>query len=134
MNITLSKEEIRYMGMAEERTRAKIKDCITGEQIIFIVEKGELGKAIGKGARNIGALSKIFNKKVKFVEYDDDDESFVRNLFKPYKVKKVRINENMAEIEIEQSDKGKAIGKNGRNIKMARKIARRYHGIDLKII
>ncbi len=134
MSITLSSKEIWYIGIVEERTQAKIVDCIGNDLIAFIVEKGELGKAIGKNARNLEALQKIFKKRVKFVEYDKNKERFVKNLFKPYKLEKVVMDEGTAKVTINQNDKGKAIGKNGRNIKIIRKIAKRHHGIEVKVI
>jgi len=51
MKITLSQEEMSYIALAEDVTNAPIVDCVEMEnRVTFIVEKGKLGKAIGKGA------------------------------------------------------------------------------------
>ncbi len=140
MKITLSHEEMHYIALAEDVTGAPIIDCIEMEdRITYIVEKGKLGKAIGKNAKNIKTLEKMLRKEVKFVEYDKDKKSFITNLFKPYKLDEVVVMEGdegtIVNVTITQDDKGKAIGKNGRNINILREIAKRHHDIImLKIL
>jgi N utilization substance protein A len=106
---------------------------------VFIVEKGQLGIAIGSQAKNLEKLRMLFKKIVKFVEFDEDKTRFVQNLCKPYNVTKVRFEENdgtsVARIEVNPRDKSKLIGKGGRNINMIRKMAQRHHQIkDVQII
>ncbi len=140
MKITLSNEEIRYIALAEDITKAPIVDCLELEnRVTFIVEKGKLGKAIGKKAKNIKGLEKMMKKEVKFVEFDTDKKIFIKNLFKPYKLDEVVVMNGeggtFVNVTITQNDKGKAIGKNGRNINILREIAKRHHDIvTLKIL
>ncbi len=133
MKIKLTQQEMHYIAVAEVMTGAKIIDCIERDnRITFIVAKGKLGKAIGKEARNIKKLEGIFKKEVRFVEYDDDKKQFIINLFKPFKLEKIVINEeeNRVSVVVNARDKGKAIGKEGRNINILREIAKRQHGIE----
>ena len=133
MKIKLTQQEMHYIAVAEVMTGASIIDCIErGNRITFIVAKGKLGKAIGKEARNIKKLESIFKKEVRFVEYDDDKKQFIINLFKPFKLEKVVVNEeeNRVSVVVNARDKGKAIGKEGRNINILREIAKRQHGIE----
>jgi N utilization substance protein A len=140
MKITLSNEEISYIALAEDVTKAPIIDCVEMEnRITFIVEKGKLGKAIGKKAKNIKSLERMFKKEVKFVEYDTNKKTFIANLFKPYKLDEVVVMEGedgtAVNVTITQNDKGKAIGKNGRNINILREIAKRHHDVvQLKVL
>ncbi|NIA10221.1 MAG: NusA-like transcription termination signal-binding factor [Nitrospiraceae bacterium] len=140
MKITLSNDEMRYIALAEDVTKAPIVDCVEMEnRVTFIVEKGKLGKAIGKGAKNIKAIEKMLKKEVKFVEYDKDKKAFITNLFKPYKLDEVVVMEGesgtVVNVTITPDDKGKAIGKSGRNINILREIAKRHHDIEtLKIL
>lgn len=133
MKIKLTQQEMHYIAVAEVLTGASIIDCIErGDRITFIVAKGKLGKAIGKEARNIKKLENVFKKEVRFVEYDDDKKQFIINLFKPFKLEKVVVNEeeNRVSVIVNARDKGKAIGKDGRNINILREIAKRQHGIE----
>jgi len=138
--IVLSNETVQYINLASKYTGAGIKDCVVeDDRVVFIVEKGQLGIAIGSKAKNLEKLRMLFKKIVKFVEFDEDKTRFVANLCKPYNITKVTFEENdgtsVARIEVNPRDKSKLIGKGGRNINMIRKMAQRHHQIkDVQII
>lgn len=150
-DLNLSMETIGLITEAEKRLRARIKDAVDeGERIVFITEKGHLGQALGKEAKNLQMMRDLLKKDVKFVEWDEDKQIFIRNLFKPFDVASIRMetvsvpvpgeqDENgqpvlkvkiRAIVEVEAKDKGKAIGKGGRNISSIRHIAKRHQEID----
>ncbi len=145
-DVNLSMEAIGLITEAEKRLRARIKDAVDeGERIVFITEKGHLGQALGKDAKNLAMMRELLKKDVKFVEWDDDKQVFIRNLFKPFDVASIRMETSggvpgpdgaavpvkiRAIVEVEAKDKGKAIGKQGRNISSIRHIAKRHHEID----
>ena len=137
--ITFSNETVQYINMASKYSKAGIKDCLVEEdRIIFVVEKGQIGIAIGSKAKNLEKLRTLFKKNVKFVEFDNDKERFIRNLCKPYQVNNISIegdeNASLVRIEVNPRDKSKMIGKGGRNINMIRKLAQRHHPIkDVQI-
>ncbi|KAA0005581.1 MAG: NusA-like transcription termination signal-binding factor [Thermoplasmata archaeon] len=133
-DITFSNENMQYINMASRITRTEILDCmITEDKLIFIVQKGQLGLAIGVKAKNLEKLRNLFKKNIKFVEYDPDKEKFIYNLCKPYRVNKIELEGEddsvIAKIEVNVSDKSKLIGKDGRNIDAIRQLARRHHSI-----
>jgi len=138
--ITLSNETVQYINLASMHSGANIRDCVVEEdRVVFVVEKGQLGIAIGSKAKNLEKLRSLFKKSVKFVEFDEDKARFVRNLCKPYEVTKVSFEGNddasVVRIEVNPGDKSKLIGKGGRNINMIRKIAQRHHPIkDVQIV
>jgi N utilization substance protein A len=142
-DLELSMEAIGLITEAEKRLRARIRDAVDeGERIVFITEKGHLGQALGKEAKNLEMMRNLLKKDVKFVEWDDDQQVFVRNLFKPFDVATIRMETQTVDkegkdeirtraiVEVEAKDKGKAIGKGGRNISSIRHIAKRHHAID----
>lgn len=143
VDFDLSQESMGLITEAEKRLRARIRDAVDeGERIVFITEKGHLGQALGKEAKNLQMMRDLLKKDVKFVEWDDDQQIFVRNLFKPFDVSSIRMEttpipeddgggaRTRAIVEVEPEDKGKAIGKAGRNIASIRHIAKRHHEID----
>ncbi len=138
--IVLSNETVQCINLASKHTGAGIRDCVVeDDRVVFVVEKGQLGIAIGSKAKNLEKLRSLFKKSVKFVEYDIDKSRFVQNLCKPYEVKKITVEESddgsIVHIEVNPSDKSKLIGKGGRNINMIRKLAQRHHPIkDVQII
>lgn len=137
--ITFSNETVQYLSLASKYSGANIKDCVVeDDRIIFVVEKGDMGVAIGSKAKNLEKLRTLFKKNVKFVEFDEDKKRFVENLCKPYKVNSINIEGNddasIVKIEVNPRDKSKLIGKGGRNVNMIRKLARRHHTIkDVQI-
>jgi len=138
--ITLSNETVQYINLASIYTGASIRDCVVEEdRVVFVVEKGQLGIAIGSKAKNLEKLRSLFKKSVKFVEFDEDKTRFVQNLCKPYEVTKISLEGNddasVVRIEANPRDKSKLIGKGGRNINMIRKMAQRHHPIkDVQIV
>ncbi|HVQ00024.1 MAG TPA: NusA-like transcription termination signal-binding factor [Candidatus Thermoplasmatota archaeon] len=137
--IILSNETVQYINLASKYTGASIRDCVVeDDRVVFVVEKGHLGIAIGSKAKNLEKLRTLFKKSVKFVEFDEDKAKFVKNLCKPYEVSKVTVEEDgkasVVKIDVNPRDKSKLIGKNGKNINMIRKLAQRHHLIrDVQI-
>ena len=137
--ITLSNETVQFINMASSVTNAQMIDCIIeDDRVTFVVEKGQLGLAIGSKAKNLEKLRSLLKKTVKFVEYDDNIERFIHNLCKPFKIINIQLDELQGEftakIQVNPSDKSKLIGKQGKNISIIRQLAKRHHPIrDVQI-
>jgi N utilization substance protein A len=102
-NITLDQNTIRYISVFEKITKTRVRH-------------------------------EMFKKNLDVIEYSDDPERFLRNIFHNYKIKDVEIekrgNKIHAIVSVESKDKGKIIGKDGRNLKLAREILGRHHDIQ----
>jgi len=137
--IRLGSEEIRYMTIFENLTGAGIKDCVHSENIMgFLVNQGDMGLAIGKSGSNIEKVRKATGREILVMEFSDDATEFVRNLFQPIKVRRIKIhsadNEKVAIVEVNRNDRKKVIGHGGHKIKIAKSLASRHHNInDIKI-
>ncbi|MEB2793306.1 MAG: NusA-like transcription termination signal-binding factor [Caldisphaeraceae archaeon] len=120
-------EELRYLSLFQDLTGAMAYRCITDNtdnRVFYLVNKRDIGKAIGKDGKNVKALSKILNKEVEIVGYSDGLEPMVRNLFSGVSILKVdfieRGEQKVVYVKVSEDDKGKAIGKDGKNVKRAR--------------
>ena len=139
VDIKFSNENMQYINMASKITKTTIINCIVDDDnLVFIVNNGQIGAAIGKNAKNLKKLRNLFKKNIKFVEYNKDKKKFIENLCKPYKVNDIKFEgseENkIAKVEVDSSDKSKIIGKGGRNIEIIRNLAQRHHSIkDVQI-
>ena len=137
--IMFSNEAMQYINMTSNILKIDIIDCmITEDKLLFVVRKGQLGAAIGSRGKNLEKLKKLFNKNIKFVEFDENKETFIKNLCKPYKINNILLDgegsNTIAKIEVEISDKSKLIGRGGRNIDIIRKLAHRHHSLkDVQI-
>jgi N utilization substance protein A len=131
VEIKLDADTLRTFAMFEGMTRASLKDVMDEEdRIVFVVEEGHLGRAIGKGAQNLKRLRESMNKEVVLIGFAADREAFLKNVFHRFKVEGVewedRNGDIIAHVKIPQEEKGKAIGKGGRNIQLARALMKRH--------
>ena len=140
--IRLTNNEIQCIALFESVTGAMAKDCIIDDKlsrVIFIVNCGDLGLAIGRGGSHIRTLRHMVGKDVEVVEYSDEPSEFIKNSLAPAKIKEVRISplpdgRKIVKVTVEPTDKGVAIGKNGKTAERTRFLARRYFCIDNVII
>lgn len=137
--IKLSTEELRYIAMFEQTTGAEVRDCIVDEdRIIYVVEAGNMGAAIGKNGEHINKVKENVDKHVELVEYSEDPSEFIKNAFGPVAVSSVNIvnkdDKQYAYVQVSNNSKGLAIGSNGKNIDKVKMIANRHHNIDSVII
>ena len=131
---------MKFMQLFESLTRAKLKDCIDNtednDQLIFVVEENEIGKAIGKGGSNVKRLEGLLKKKIKIAEFNPDVKQFIRNFVMPLEVKD--INEESGVVTIVGHDtktKGLLIGRERKNLDNLKDVVRRYFEVeDIKVI
>lgn len=138
--IKLSGDEIGCIALFEGLTKATARDCIIDDDgsITFIVNEGDMGRAIGKGGSNIRQASKILKREVTVVEYSEDPVKFIRNLVYPIRPVKLKIegknSKAVARISVSPRDRAAAIGRRGKNIQRIKKIAARHHDVDDVVI
>ncbi|MBP2030479.1 N utilization substance protein A [Methanohalophilus levihalophilus] len=134
-DIKLSTDAIRYIALFESMTGASIKDCLVDEgRLVYVVKNGDMGAAIGRHGDHINRFKKAVDRHIDLIEYSEDPVTFVKNAFGTVSVKAVSIRSSngkrQALVEVSASEKGLAIGKNGRNIDMIKRIVNRHHNID----
>jgi len=129
----LDTDAIKIINFFEKYTKVHARDCIIEDgNIIFIVDGGKAGKAIGKKGLTINELERKFNKKIKIFEWSDSLEKFVLNLApqaKTVKLDQIK-GKNILIISVEPGKRGLLIGKGGTNINRIKTILKRYHAID----
>jgi len=136
MRVTLSGEALRVAGLVEAETGASVRDCLVDEEhdrVVVLVGAGEMGQAIGAGGEQIQRVERRLGTDVKLVEDADRPADFVANALAPAAVYNVTISEGeetVAYAEVDEADRGVAIGADGRTIETARRLASRHHDID----
>jgi len=134
-DITFTEETLRYISLFENVTRTHVKDCLeTEDKLVFVVDPGQANRAVGKGGENVIRMKNTTGKNIQVIEYSDEPEEFIRNVFYSYNVQNVTIENRgnivHATVTVDPKVKGRAIGKNGRNLKIARDIVNRHHNIQ----
>src|SRR3989475_11354872 len=83
---------IRFVALFQDLTRTTVVDCVdASDKLIFVVKEGDIGKAIGKKGENIAKLKRLINKDIHVVEYSEQPDKFVANVFRDFDVKTVHI-------------------------------------------
>ena len=140
--IKLTSDELRLMSLFQNVTGAVARDCIVDnrmERVIFVVNKGQMGLAIGKGGNTIKQLQNVVTKKVELVEYSDEAPEFISNILNSEMIREIQISERtdgtkQAIVIVDPSKKGVVVGKDGRNAEKARLLAKRYFQISSVLI
>jgi len=141
--VVLTEECMRLISQFESLTGAGSRDCVVdsrNERIIFVINPGDMGLAIGKGGASIKKASDVMGKRIEVVEYSNDPSQFLRNCFLPAQVTSINFDQDEEEqqvalVEVRDEDRGIAIGKYGKNIFKAKILAQRQHDIaDVQLI
>ena len=135
MPVTLNTETIRLIALFENLTGAGVRDCLVDDEngvVYFVIDEGEVGKAIGKNGSSVKNTENLIKKDIKIFEFSDDAEKFIRNLIP--QINSVRLKtengRNAAEIWVAKKDKATVIGRDGRNLKVYRELLQRNHAIN----
>lgn len=130
----LNLKEIQHINLFEKITRAKVKDCIINDEITFIIEEGNVQKALGENNQNIKKISFILKKPVKIIAFSKTPEKFINNLIYPIR-SKIELKDNI--IYITEKDvklKGKIYGREKENLKKIKELANKYFKIKDVVI
>ena len=140
--IKLTTDQMRMMSLFQNVTGATARDCVEDEKqdrVIFVVNTGKMGLAIGKGGIHIKSLQNIVKRNVELVEFDEDPAKFLSNLLNSKLISEVKINKRadgskQAIVMVDPRKKGIVVGREGRNAEKARLLAKRYFDITSVLI
>ncbi|MGI9567168.1 MAG: NusA-like transcription termination signal-binding factor [Nitrosopumilus sp.] len=141
-SIKLTTDQMRMMSLFQNVTGATARDCVEDEKqdrVIFVVNTGKMGLAIGKGGIHIKSLQNIVKRNVELVEFDEDPAKFLSNLLNSKLISEVKINKRangskQAIVMVDPRKKGIVVGREGRNAEKARLLAKRYFDITSVLI
>ena len=141
-SIKLTTDQMRMMSLFQNVTGATARDCVEDEKqdrVIFVVNTGKMGLAIGKGGIHIKSLQNIVKRNVELVEFDEDPAKFLSNLLNSKLISEVKINKRpdgtkQAIVMVDPRKKGIVVGREGRNAEKARMLAKRYFDINSVLI
>ncbi len=135
-DIVLTEDELKLMSLFSMLTGVSPRDCVIDDKfdrLIFVVDEGA-SIARDKITREaLGFLRRKVNRDIEIVEYSEDPVKLIKNALGPgvLDVKIVsRGGSKMAMVTADPKEKGRVVGKRGRNAEKARLLAKRYHGID----
>ena len=130
-------KERRYIEELRILTKSTALDCVIDdrfERVIYVIQQGDMGLAIGKKGENIRRLQNVLGKRIEMVEYDEAPDTFIANIFKPAEVTGIERTPENGPVHVllkRKNDLGIAIGKGGCNIEKARVLCRRFFGLEV---
>ena len=141
-SIKITTDQMRLMSLFQNVTGATARDCVEDEKqdrVIFVVNAGKMGLAIGKGGSHIKTLQNIIKRNIELVEYSDEPTVFLKNMLNSKLVSEVKINKRaddslQAIVLVDPRKKGIVVGREGRNAEKARLLAKRYFNISSVLI
>lgn len=93
MKFVIDNDTFRYLNAFGTLTGVSAIDCFEGkDEIIYVVEAGKIGVAVGKGGVNIKKVERLLNRRIRLVEYSSDPMTFMRNVLYPIKVPNLYIS------------------------------------------
>ena len=136
--IKLTSDELGLISLFQNITGATARDCVIDDKfdrIIFIINKGEMGLAIGKNGASILKTQKMVGKEVELVEFSEDPKNFIINALNSKFITDIRLSKKVdgstiAVITVNHNRKGVIVGRNGKNAEKARLLARKYFQIS----
>lgn len=122
---------IGFITTFENITRASVKDAFLDKnsQLVFVVKRGDAGKAIGRNGSNIRRITTLFKKKVKIIEFNENIKEFIKNAIDPIKVDSIEENDKLILIKSKSTQtKASLIGRNKENLNELNSLINRYFG------
>ncbi len=132
----LNKETIEKLNFFENLTKAKVKEIIEKEdKNVFIVDEGDLNKALGIKGKNIKMIENLTHKRIRIVEFSKDPLRFIKNFIYPVKPLNIELKDNLIEIKAEdRKSKGLLIGREGKNLEELNNLLKSYYNLQAKVL
>jgi N utilization substance protein A len=142
LSIKLTTDEMRLMSLFQSITKVTARDCLNDQKydrLIFVVNEGKMGLAIGKNGSNIKSLQNVLKRNVELVEFFNDPSEFLKHVFNPKLINEIKLTEradgsSQAVVLVDSNKKGLVVGREGRNAERARLLAKRYFDISNVLI
>ncbi len=127
-------KHIAYINTFERLTRASVKDVYEeGDNIVFVIKQGEIGKAVGKQGSNIRKMESVFKKKIRLIEFNADPCKFLLNLIYPIKVD-VELLDGKVVVKTDDTKlKGKIYGRERSNLVRINALMKKYFPVEVVI-
>jgi len=129
MSVKYDTELIGQINLFEKITRTSVKECFFfKEKQTFMVQAGQMNKALGKNKVNLIKLEKLFNKQLRIIEFHSELLRFIQNLIAPLRCTKISEDEPgiVTIIGPDTKTKGLMIGSKAKNLRETEEITKKY--------
>jgi N utilization substance protein A len=139
---TIDRRAMQLLATFEDLAGVEVLDLVEepeDERLVVLIREDDVGKAVGKGGSRLQDIRDKMGMTIDVVAYDDEPEQLVLNYFRPHDTQGVEFQERadgtlVARVKVHPRDKGRAIGKGGRNVKLCGELVRRHTDIDQVVV
>lgn len=133
------KYDTKFIGLIttfENLTKTKVKDAFSDKNnnLVFIVEEGDGGKAIGKMGNTVRRIASIMKRRIKIIEFNSNVLQFVKNIIDP--LKDVTMTQEDSMITIHSRDmhtKAALVGRNRSNINEINETVKKFFKNEVRV-
>lgn len=131
-------DEIQLFSLFSKLTGVEAVDLErTQWGLVFLVQKSDLGKAIGKQASTLQRVRTAMKQNVFIFPDSEELEEFVHGLFNNIEIQNIEVREGEGEksifLTVAEKDRGLAIGKQGMRVKMAKQLLKKKFNATISI-
>lgn len=139
---TIDLRQMQLLSTFEELSGVDVIDLVEApedERLVVLIPADQVGKAVGKGGSRLQDIRDRMGMTIDVVAFDDDPGELVLNYFRPHETQGVEMQERndgtlVARVKVSPRDKGRAIGKGGRNVKLCGELVSRHTDIDEVVV
>jgi N utilization substance protein A len=123
---------IKQITVFEQQTGARVKDALRWkEKLTFIVEPGDMGKALGRNKQNVYKLQDMFGEDIKIVEFDTNRLQFIQNFLKPLTLENIEEDGDIITIYGgDERTNGIVIGRKASNLRALEDVVNHYFDVE----
>ncbi len=134
-SLTFDTDTLGYMRVLEDTTGVRPVDCLVAEgKIVFLVPSKDLRRAIGAKGERAQQLKSAMKREIQVIAFSEDAEELILNIFFPYSPVGVTLTAHPgggrhATVQVSEGWKARAIGKEGKQLKIARAVLVRHSDV-----
>ena len=130
---------MRYINLFTRTTKIIPKSCFKyNDQLVFLVKKDQVSKAIGRDAANAKKILATLRKKIKILAYPEDTnkeiKAFFEKLVDPVEINDLEVKNDVIIVSATRINKSSLIGRNRMREKELTKIIKDILGKGFKIV
>lgn len=137
MEQVIDMQKLRYLNLFNKITKVSTQFCFIYNNVLFFcVDKKDLSKAIGPGAKNIRKIGEITKRRIKIVEKPKtikDAQKFITSIVEPIEFKDLQTNENEISVSGSRQDKAALIGRDKKRLNEMKIIIKVFFNKDFKV-
>ncbi|MFT4310313.1 MAG: hypothetical protein ACMXYC_01650 [Candidatus Woesearchaeota archaeon] len=129
MTHTIDQQTIQLLALFGKIAKTTARDAFEDHNgtLTFIVEQGQLKKALGQEASTVKKLQDLLKKKIRIIEFAPTLEGFIQQVIKPSKCDIQVEGQTVSLVPFDLQTRGTLIGRAASHLRNTEMIVNRYY-------